>query len=192
MLRRHRLLDVVVFILAAYAVAARPSQPSQAIQPNGFWIAPAIVGYGRMHPLDDSAYRPKPDQTYKVVFALSAAVKSPAEVNPSLNHVALAVNLYARSGVPLKNLKFVAVAYGAATPLALNDTQYKAAFGIPNPNIPLIKALRDKGIDVAVCGQAVAEHNYAYEWVDPHVTLSLSAITTITTLEHEGYGLLQL
>ena len=186
MLRRNRFFHTAVLMLAVYAGGAQSSQPS------GLWITPTIVGYGHMHPLDNSAYRPKPDQTYKVVFAISMGVKSPEEVNPSLDRVARAVNLYTQAGVPLKNLKFVAVAYGAATPLVLNDAQYKAAFGVPNPNIPLIKELRDKGIDVAVCGQAVAEHNYAYEWVDPHVTLSLSAITTITTLEHEGYGLLQL
>jgi intracellular sulfur oxidation DsrE/DsrF family protein len=184
--RSHRLLEAAVLMLAVCAGVARASQP------DGFWITPTIVGFGHMHPLDNAAYRPKPDQVYKVVFAMSMGAKSPKEVNPSLDGVARAVNLYTQAGVPLKNLQFVAVAYAAATPLVLNDAQYKAAFGVPNPNLPLIKALRDKGIDVAVCGQAIAGYNYKYEWVDAHVTLSLSAITTITTLEHEGYGLLQL
>ena len=47
-------------------------------------------------------------------------------------------------------------------------------------------------MDVAVCGQAVAEHEFQYDWVDKAITLSLSALTTVTTLEHQGYSLLQL
>jgi hypothetical protein len=61
------------------------------------------------------------------------------------------VNLYVASGVPLKNLKFVAVAYGEATPLVLNDAQYRAKFGVANPNLPLVEQLRTAGVDVSVC-----------------------------------------
>jgi intracellular sulfur oxidation DsrE/DsrF family protein len=58
--------------------------------------------------------------------------------------------------------------------------------------LPLIAALKKAGVDVAVCGQAVAEHNFDYAWLDSSVTLALSALTTLSTLEHQGYVLLQL
>ena len=163
-----------------------------ADQPAGFWVTPAIEGYGQIHPLPKAAYRPDPSKNYRIVFAMTTASKSPQELNPALERVARTVNLYASAGVPLSHLKFVAVAYGQATALALNDEQYKAAYGVANPNLPAIARLRKAGVDVAVCGQAVAEHNYQYEWVDPSLTLALAAITTITTLEHEGYHLMQL
>jgi intracellular sulfur oxidation DsrE/DsrF family protein len=178
-------LAVSVLTLTAFAAVS-------AVEPEDFWTTPTVQGAGKMHFLPDAAYKPRADQTYKVVFALSKGAKSPTEVNPALDHVARAVNLYAASGVPLDNLKFVAVAYGDATPLVLDDTQYRAAFGVPNPNLPIIEKLRAAGVDVAACGQAVAEHHYQYSWVDKRVTLSLSAITTITTLENHGYALLQL
>jgi len=38
----------------------------------------------------------------------------------------------------------------------------------------------------------VAEHKIAYEWIDSSVTVALSALTTITTLEHQGYHLMPL
>jgi intracellular sulfur oxidation DsrE/DsrF family protein len=180
------------FLLAAAALATLWCTVSSAGDPDNFWTTPTIKGYGRIHNLPDSAYRPQPDQTYKIVFALSEGVKAPTDVNMALWHVARAVNLYAASGVPLSHLKFVAVAYGAATPLVLDDAQYRAAFGVPNPNPPLIEKLRTAGVDVAVCGQAVAEHHYQYDWVDKSVTLTLSALTTITTLENQGYGLVQM
>ena len=77
----------------------------------------------------------------------------------------------------------------AATPLALDDAHYRAAVGVGNPNTELIEKLRAAGVDVSVCGQAVAEHHYSYDWIGKHVTLTLSALTTITTLQHQGYSL---
>jgi intracellular sulfur oxidation DsrE/DsrF family protein len=164
---------------------------SAANEPAKFWTTPTIAGYGKIHYLADAAYKPKADQTYKVVFAISQAAKSPVDVNSALEHVARTVNLYVASGVPLKHLKFVAVIYGPATPVVLNDEQYRIANGVANPNLTLIKELRSAGVDVAVCGQAVAEHNFQYDWVDKQITLALSGLTTVTTLEHQGYGLIQ-
>ena len=79
-----------------------------------------------------------------------------------------------------------------ATPLALDNAQYRAAYKVDNPNLPLIAELKRAGVDFAVCGQAVAEHGFQYEWIDKGVTLALSALTTITDLEHDGYVLMPL
>jgi hypothetical protein len=40
--------------------------------------------------------------------------------------------------------------------------------------------------------QAVAEHDFQDDWVDKSVTLALSGLTTVTTLEHDGYVLMPL
>ncbi|GLQ99318.1 DsrE family protein [Dyella mobilis] len=184
-------MSKLLVLSMALAVTVQ-SGVTQAADASGFWSNPTISPYGKIHWLPDSAYRPQSDQTYSIVFALSVGATSPSQVNASLDRVARSINLYTKSGVPLNHLKFVAVAYGPATPLVLDDAHYKAAYGVPNPNLPLIKKLRDAGVDVAVCGQAVAEHKYQYDWVDKSVTISLSALTTISTLEHQGYSLVQL
>jgi len=178
------ILAAAGLFLPVVAGAAAPSA--------GFWSTPTITGYGKIHYLPEAAYQPVSGQTYRIVFSLTQGAKSPGQVNPSLDHVARTVNLYVAAGVPLDHLKFVAVASGAATPLALTDAQYRTAFGVPNPNLRLIAELRNAGVDVAVCGQAVAEHHFQYAWVDRHVTLALSALTTVTTLEHKGYALMQM
>jgi len=182
----------ILALIAAMPLAVAVPSAGAADDPAGFWTTPAIEGYGKIHALPQGAYRPDPAQSYRIVIGMTAASKSPDEVNPALERVARTVNLYASAGVPVSHLKVVAVAYSQATALALNDAQYKAAYGVANPNLPVIARLRKAGVDVAVCGQAVAEHKYQYDWVDSSVTVALSAITTITTLEHQGYNLMPL
>jgi len=151
-----------------------------------------ITAAGNYHPLPKAAYQPDPSATYKVVFSLTKGSDKPDQINPALERVARTVNLYASAGVPLDHLKFVAVAYGQATSLVLDDEHYKAQFGVANPNLPVIAQLRKAGIDVAVCGQAMAEHHYNNEWASKDVTLSLAALTTITELQQQGYALMPL
>jgi len=159
-------------------------------EPAGFWTTPTIQGYGPIHFLPDAAFKPDPGHTYKVVFSLTQAPKTPSDANPALDHVARTVNLYVAAGVPLSHLKFVAVAYGAATPLALDDAHYRAAYNVANPNLRLIAELKKAGVTVAVCGQAVAEHHFDYGWIAQDVTLALSGLTTVTTLQSQGYALM--
>lgn len=159
---------------------------------EGFWQNPAIHTAGRMHELPHAAYLPDAKASYKVVFGLTGAAAKPDKINPGLERVARTVNLYAGAGVPLTHLHFVAIASGGATAIALDDAHYRKQFGVPNPNLPVIEELRKAGVDVAVCGQAVAEHDYPYEAVDKRVTLALSALTTITELQQKGYALVPL
>ena len=183
-----RRITALLVVLASVLLAV----PAGAAEESGLYASPAIEGYGKIHPLPKGAYQPDPKETYRVVFAMKAAPGAPTEVNPAIERVARAVNLYASAGVPLDHLKFVAVAYGQATSIALDDAHYKATFGVDNPNLPVIARLRKAGVDVAVCGQAVLEVKYQYDWIDPSVTLAQAAITTITTLEHKGYALMPL
>ncbi|MEB2549372.1 DsrE family protein [Burkholderia gladioli] len=179
----------VAVLSASLASAALAQQPDQV---PGFWTTPTISGYGPIHYLPDAAFKPDPKQSYRIVFALTQGTKSPDQVNPALDHVARTVNLYEAAGVPPSHLKFVAVTYGATTPSMLDDAHYRSAYGTANPNLPLIALLKRAGVTVAVCGQAVAEHHYDYGWISTDVTLALSGLTTVTTLETEGYALMPL
>lgn len=162
---------------------------TSALAVDGFWQTPAIDGAGRIHPLPQAAYQPDPAATYRVVFSLSRAGATPMDVSPSLDNVARAVNLYVNAGVPLSHLKFVAIAAGKATPIVLNDVQYQKLYGVPNPNLALIAKLRKAGVDVAVCAQAMAEHDFHFSWADAHITVALSGLTTVIDLQQEGYAL---
>jgi intracellular sulfur oxidation DsrE/DsrF family protein len=188
MMTREKLFLLATALVALTATSAWADDS----QPANFWQTPAVEGFGKIHNLPDSAYRPQADHQYKIVFSLTTGAKQPDQLNPGLESVARAVNLYVASGVPISNLHFVAVASAAATPLALDDEHYRSAFGVANPNLAAIAALRKSGVDVAVCGQSVAAHQYQYNWIDKSVTTALSALTTITTLQQQGYALVPL
>jgi intracellular sulfur oxidation DsrE/DsrF family protein len=188
----NKIKRLAVAALLAACTAAPFAAHAEGSEPAGFWTTPTIQGYGKIHYLPDAAFKPAANPTYKIVFALTQGSKAPSDVNPALDRVARTVNLYVASGVPLSHLKFVAVASGAATPLALDDAHYQAAYGVANPNLPLIAELKKAGVIVSVCGQAVGEHHFDYSWIAQDVTLALSALTTVTTLESQGYVLMPL
>jgi intracellular sulfur oxidation DsrE/DsrF family protein len=184
--------NIKTFVAAATLAAASLSAQAGTMDSPDFWTTPTVHDYGKIHYLPNGAFKPQPGHTYKVVFSLTQGGKKPDEVSPALDHVARAVNLYVASGVPLSKLKFVAVASGSATSLVLDDAHYRAQFGVPNPNLALIEQLKKDGVTIAVCGQAMAEHHFEYDWLDSRVTLSLSALTTVTTLQQAGYALMPL
>jgi intracellular sulfur oxidation DsrE/DsrF family protein len=163
-----------------------------AMAADNFLQTPAIQSAGRIHPLPQSAYQPNRKATYKVVFWLTKAAAKPDELSPALERVARTVNLYVGAGVPLNHLEFIAVASGPATAIALDNAHYHKQYGTANPNLPVIEELRKAKIDITVCGQAVAEHHYQYDWIDPHVKVALSALTTIIDLQQKGYALVPL
>jgi intracellular sulfur oxidation DsrE/DsrF family protein len=183
--RRTVLLGITV-ALSTSALAAGGASSQE------FWQTPTLPGVGKMHPLPKAAYQPQRNETYKIVFSVTKAGSKPDELNPSLDRVARTVNLYVSAGVPLNHLKFVVIMYGDATDAALDNQHYRQKHGVDNPDLDLIRKLRNAGVDVAVCGQAAAEHEDRYEWIAPEVTLALSALTTITTLENQGYALMPL
>ena len=178
-------LGLVTVLGVGAAVAAPGESP-------GFWTNPVISPAGKIHALPKAAYRPDPGETHRIVFSVTKEAEGPTKVNPGLERVARTVNLYASAGVALDHLHFVAVLYGPATPAALADAQYRARFGVDNPNLEVVRQLRKAGVDVSVCGQAVAEKEFSYNWITPEFTLSLSALTTIATLESKGYALVPL
>jgi intracellular sulfur oxidation DsrE/DsrF family protein len=158
----------------------------------GSWVTPTVPGFGAIHEFERPAYMPDKAQIYKVVFTLPNDASDPHVISPALDRAARAVNLYVYAGVPLSRLKFVVVADRDSVSVALDDAHYLEKFGTKNPNLPLIALLRQVGVDVVVCGQSVARNKYEYAWIDKSVTIALSAVTTVTSLQQRGYGLMPL
>jgi len=168
------------------------SQPVWAAPPPGIWQFPVIKDAGAMHPLPIATYQPDKTTIYKVVFSVTREQKTPNKPDDGLEPVARAVNVFASAGVPLDHLKFVAVIYGGATPMALDNTHYKKQFGVDNPNLKVIRALKAAGVEVVVCGQAVAGFGYQNSWINPDVKIALSALSTLAILQQQGYALIPL
>jgi intracellular sulfur oxidation DsrE/DsrF family protein len=178
---RHMILSAALLAIGASALAAE----SPSVQ--GLWQTPALVGVGRVHPLPQAAYQPQQQEVYSVVFPITKAAETPTEINPALRNIARMANLYASAGVPLSHLRFVAVIYDNAIDATLDNEHYRQKYGVDNPNLTLIRTLRNAGIDVAASGQTLVRNQERDEWIAPEVTLALSGLTTITNLEHLGY-----
>ena len=164
-----------LMIVGAIAHAADPE-----------WAYPTIQGFGKVVALPDATMQPSKDADYKVFFNMTSGGDAD-KLNPSLDRVARAVNIFTAAGVPLSHLHFVVVIHGPATPSVLDNAHYREKFSVDNPNIKLISELEKAGVKVVVCGQALAHQSLPQNWVNPQVEITLAAITDIIMLEQQGY-----
>jgi len=169
---------VVAFMAAGLAAAAEP-----------VWVNPAIPDFGKVVSLPDAGMQPSKSVEYKVVFNVTTAPGSNDKVNSALDRVARTVNVFASAGVPLSHLHFIAVVHGPATPSVLDNQHYKEKFSVDNPNVKLISELKTAGVQVVVCGQALAHNKFEHEWVNPDVEITLAALSDVIILEQDGYVL---
>lgn len=180
-------MNRLIHMAAAAATLSLMAVAACAAPASGVIHGPAITDAGAFHAVPHAAYEPNPAATYKIVFPLTARSRNPGDVNPGLETVARLVNTYAYSGVPTDHMKFVAVAYGPATSLVLDDAHYRKLFGVSNPNLPVLQQLMQHDVHVTVCGQALAGKHYQAGWVAKGIPVSLSALTTLTELQQKGY-----
>ena len=131
---------------------------------------------------------PDPSLTYKIVFDIGKASPKIDDVNPGLIAISRYYNTLAKGGVPADHRKFVVVFHQEGTEYALNNAAYKAIKdGHDNPNIPLMRSMKQAGIDFRVCGQGVIAKKIDVATIQPEVQVDQWAMTTITTLQLRGY-----
>jgi intracellular sulfur oxidation DsrE/DsrF family protein len=155
-------------------------------------LFPAIEGLGGIYPFAGAGEQPEKGRPYQVLFSISKPAPAPGQLNPGLERVARLVNLLAQGGVTVSPGEIVAIVHDKATPIVLNDAAYRAMNGIGNPNLALIKALLDAGLQVHVCSQALAAHSLAPEKVERGVQIDVAAILTIPNFARRGFALIPL
>ncbi|MDE3055031.1 MAG: DsrE family protein [Gemmatimonadota bacterium] len=177
---------LLALALAAVAVA---SSTARAQQGADFWTKPAIKDYGPVHVWPQAVLRPDAKTTYKAVFDVTKAGPED-KVNPSLDHIARTVNVFAAAGVPLTHLKFVVIIHGPATPAALSDQEFQAKFNRANPDAAVLAQLAKAGVQVLVCGNALGDFKYDPSMVNPGIKVALSAMSTLVILQDQGYAVM--
>jgi intracellular sulfur oxidation DsrE/DsrF family protein len=74
------------------------------------------------------------------------------------------------------------------TPIALNNAAFKTLNdGHDNPNIPLLRSMKQAGVDFRVCGQGVLSRKIDMATILPEVQIDQWAMTTIMNLQVRGY-----
>ncbi len=175
-------------LTAGQATLAEEYQSAQKASPE--WRTPVIAEYGKVRPYPDAAAQLDPEQTYKVVFNVTKAAQDENDVVPGLESAARFVNLAGLAKVPGKNLELVAVLNGPATSAALGDDAYLKRHQRTNPNRKLIAALNEAGVDVMVCGQALAHKGFSTTEVANDVTVAVAALTVLAKYQSAGYALI--
>lgn len=164
--------------LVEFTKSARPG-----LKPLSF---PIIAGYGGVVAVSNAAEKPR--ASAKVLLDVTADSK-PGDVNKGLERAARLLNLYGAAGLTAADLKLAVVVHGEATKSILRDDFYQQRFGVEhNPNLPLIRALRQAGVEVFVCGQALDAKGFPESVVADVAQVADSALTVVANRQQDGYA----
>jgi intracellular sulfur oxidation DsrE/DsrF family protein len=149
-------------------------------------VYPIIPNVGGVVPLPDAAEQPRSGA--KVVFDITADAKA-TDLNKGLERVARLLNLYGSAGRKASDVKISLVLHGEATKSVLADSSYKVRFGAEkNPNLAVIGELRKAGVEVFVCGQALASKGFEASEVAEGIKIASAALTVVINRQADGYS----
>ena len=127
---------------------------------------------------------------YKVVIDVYDKIKDSTQLAGTLREVGRSYNLNIANGVPKEKLKMAVVIHGWAVYAVLNDEAYEKKYGIKNPNLEALKLYKEEGIEFYICGQNLGFFNIPQEDLATEIDISISAKTTLITLDQLGYSYL--
>lgn len=155
-------------------------------------VYPLIKGFGGVSEIPLATEKPDTKKQFKIIVEVNTENPQPAKVHELMEKIASIANLHVLGGVAPAQLHIVAVIHGPAAMYIMNDSVYLQKYGSNNPNIPLFHALKEAGIKVFVCGQSMMKRNIDPATLAPDLGIALSAMTTLSTYQQKGYGLLKL
>jgi len=100
------------------------------------------------------------------------------------------LNMHVDAGKARGQLNVKIVLHGNASYSLLQNQHYNDKFGVDNPNLGLLDALANAGVEIILCGQTAMHRNLSADRRIPTVTLALSTMTAIVQLERQGFTLI--
>jgi len=173
---------VVPFVLLLF-----PATSLLAGSPPSATAVPGTDGYVT---IPKAELRPNKSQHYRAIFNATEAAGRPTEVVPALNMAGSELNALAAENVPLSNARFVVVFHGAAIDAILDDAHYKAKYGVDNPNLSVLAAMRKAGTEIFVCGQNMLAVAMDPKAISPDVRVASDALLVLMAYQNKGYALL--
>ncbi|WP_339655148.1 DsrE family protein, partial [uncultured Salegentibacter sp.] len=89
-----------------------------------------------------------------------------------------------------KKIDIVGVIHGEATYAILSNEEYNKRFKTQNPNLKLLKLLKENGVTIFVCGQAMASRKIKKEDMNAYTEMALAALTVLPHYQLKGYALI--
>ena len=147
-----------------------------------------VVPFGGIYDVPEATVRPDPQLEYRIVVDVVSGAELPEDVGAGLHNVTRMVNLFSVGGVPPEHLTVVLALHGGATYGVLRNERYRERFETDNPNLPVIRALKEAGVKVTVCGQSLIGRDIDPADVVPEVDIATSMLTTVATYQMMGYA----
>lgn len=150
-----------------------------------------VPGYAAVTDMPGAHELPDPTLDYKVVFSVAQGAEDPAaEVNPMLTRLAQYVNTLAKHGVPVDKRHLIVMFHqrGANFDIVMANEAFKARHGKDNPNIELIRDLKQAGVEFRACGQGLLSRKIDASQMNPDIQVDLWAMTSILNLQMRGFA----
>jgi intracellular sulfur oxidation DsrE/DsrF family protein len=175
MKRSLALLTAATFVMLAPPVVA---QTGEAL----------IRKVGANTPIANPTFAGQKNLVYKVAWDVTEGAAKPEEPTAGFARPANFLVMADQNGLDRKKVHLAIIVHGSATQTLLGNDAYKAATGQDNPNIALLEALNDAGVQVIVCGQALVNRKVPRDKILSFVKVSTSATLARATLHAQGYA----
>ena len=154
------------------------------------FVYPRIREHGKVVRLPNAIEQPRTGSRICVDVTAGGPFE---EVNPAIEKVARFVNIYAGAGRKPADVRITVVLHSDATLTALSTGAYAAKFKLDgNPNLPLFRALKEAGVEILVCGQAISHKGVSHDDISDTVGVAVSALTVNVNRQMDGYAFVPL
>lgn len=172
-----------IALLAVFAALATPAsgQGSDAV----------LKKYGTIAPVPNPSFAGDKSVEYKVLWDVSGAPAKPDSMPAGIARPANFLALADANGLDRKKVHLAIIVSGGAIQSVMTNEAYRAATGVDNPNVALLQAMADAGVQIIACGQALNGRKIARDQVLPFVKVATSATFARATLHAQGYATFQ-
>ncbi|MEK9613380.1 MAG: DsrE family protein [Flavobacteriaceae bacterium] len=153
------------------------------------WVTPVVEGYGEIQYFKEAQEQPHADQDYKIIFDITSDAQKNG-VNKGLWKVARMLNMFGVVHQPKDKIHLAVALHGEASYVVLSEKNYQARFNKPNPNLDLIQKLKENGVELYVCSQAIATRKISHHDLNPAIVPALSAMSVLANYQIKGYHIM--
>lgn len=154
-------------------------------------VNPIIQNFGGICDIPEATVKVDSELTYKLIADVNTGANDKSEITPGFISTARMLNLHAISGANSQDMDVVLAIHGSATTSLVSNEDYNKRFGMDNPNIQIIKELKEVGVRLIVCGQSMRHREVEASDLLQEIEIGTSTLTTVTTFQLKGYAPLQ-
>jgi intracellular sulfur oxidation DsrE/DsrF family protein len=175
---KYSIFPLLSFIISLTSITKAQAQSPIIPEADGFII------------IKEAKVQPDKNKIYKAIYDATKTPKDSSHILPALNMAGSELNALGVCNIPVNHAKFVVVFHGSAISGILDNYHYKQKYGIDNPNLKVLKELRNIGVQLFVCGQNLLSENIDFKTLSPDVTVASDALIVLMVFQNDGYALM--